>query len=91
MNINKKNTALLVIDIINMCCSPKCEDVEYELTYKKIRRMVPKLDKFVESYAEFESDWLASQQDSENEKEAQPKKLVKKIPLPKKQLIKKVV
>ncbi len=43
-----KNTALLVIDVINDCCHEKCE--KGNITFKKIRKMVPKLKKFIAEY-----------------------------------------
>ena len=43
--IKIENTALLVIDVINFCCHPKCGD-----SFAKIRKMVPRLKKFVSKY-----------------------------------------
>ena len=40
--ITNKNTALLIIDVVNFCCTEKCES--------KIRQMVPKLVRFIDSY-----------------------------------------
>ena len=45
--MNKKNTALLVIDVINLCCHEKYDD---GLT--KIQKMVPRLVKFIKKYKE---------------------------------------
>jgi len=42
--------ALLVIDIVNSCCSPKCETPEQGITFKKIRKIVPKLVNFIKEY-----------------------------------------
>ncbi len=43
-------SALIVIDIINSCCSPKCETKELGITFKKIRNVVPKISKFVSEF-----------------------------------------
>ncbi len=43
-------TALLVTDAINFCCHPKCEIRKYGITFNRIRKMVPKLVKFIEKY-----------------------------------------
>jgi len=45
-----KNTRLLVIDIVNDCCSEKCERKKFNITFKKIRKMIPKLIKFIKNY-----------------------------------------
>lgn len=45
--MNKDNTALLIIDIVNGCCHPDCENSEYGITFTKIRKMIPKLDSFI--------------------------------------------
>ncbi|MFQ5647881.1 MAG: isochorismatase family cysteine hydrolase [Candidatus Aenigmatarchaeota archaeon] len=45
--INPKKSALLVIDITNLCCSVKCER---HASHGRIRRMVPNLVKFIEEY-----------------------------------------
>lgn len=50
--IRLKNSALLIIDVINSCCSPKCESKEPKITFKKIRKMVPKLVAFIKKYKE---------------------------------------
>ena len=48
-----KRSALIVIDIINHCCSAKCEVKKWNLTYSKIRKMVPKLVNFIEKYRRY--------------------------------------
>ncbi|MFH0854720.1 MAG: isochorismatase family protein [bacterium] len=48
--MNPKNTALLVIDIINSCADKKCEIPKYGITFSKIRKIVPKLEKFIDNY-----------------------------------------
>jgi len=48
--MTKDNTALVVIDIVNSCCHEKCETPEWNISYSKIREMVPKLDKFIEEF-----------------------------------------
>lgn len=45
-----KDTALVVIDITNECCSKKCE--WKDISFKKIRKMIPKLKKFIDDYRE---------------------------------------
>ncbi|MBU0756874.1 MAG: cysteine hydrolase [Nanoarchaeota archaeon] len=45
-----KRTALLIIDITNVCCHEKCELPERGITYKRIRKMVPKLKEFIRIY-----------------------------------------
>ncbi|MDR1300404.1 MAG: cysteine hydrolase [Candidatus Nomurabacteria bacterium] len=48
--MNRNNTALVVIDIVNSTCHEKCETPEYGITFNKIREMVPRLAKFVDDY-----------------------------------------
>jgi nicotinamidase-related amidase len=48
--MNKDNTALLVIDPVNSCAHEKCETPEWNIHFSKIRKMLPKLDKFVKKY-----------------------------------------
>jgi nicotinamidase-related amidase len=48
--VNSRNSALIVIDVINSCCHPKCEIKKWDISFKKIRRMVPKLVRFIEKY-----------------------------------------
>jgi len=50
--MNKSNTALIVIDIVNACAHKKCEDPEINVHFSKIRKMIPNLDKFIETYRE---------------------------------------
>jgi nicotinamidase-related amidase len=45
-----EDAALLVVDVINACCSERCERKKRGVTFKRIRRMVPKLAKFIEEY-----------------------------------------
>lgn len=45
--MNKDNTALLVIDIINSCSHEECETPEWDITFSKIRGMIPKLNNFI--------------------------------------------
>jgi len=44
------NCALVVVDIINHCCHSRTEVKEWGLTYKKIRKMVPELKRFISKY-----------------------------------------
>ncbi|MCX6716406.1 MAG: cysteine hydrolase [Candidatus Taylorbacteria bacterium] len=50
--MNSKNTALVIIDIVNGCCHENCEDLERGITFSKIRKMVPQLNSFVEKFRE---------------------------------------
>jgi len=50
MKLTKQNTALLVIDVINMCCKKEFEVSEYKLRFSKIRKMIPKLERFITNY-----------------------------------------
>lgn len=45
-----KETAFLIIDVTNGCCHPKCEIKKWNVTYNKIRKMVPKLKNFISQY-----------------------------------------
>lgn len=45
-------TALLVVDVVNSCCHEKCEIKKWGVTFKKIRKMVPRLEKFISKYRE---------------------------------------
>ena len=49
-NMNKENTALLVIDPVNSCAHENCETPELNIHFSKIREMLPKLDVFVKKY-----------------------------------------
>ncbi|MFH1500926.1 MAG: isochorismatase family cysteine hydrolase [archaeon] len=42
--------ALLVIDILNKCSHPDFENKKWGITYRRIRRMIPKLEKFILDY-----------------------------------------
>jgi len=48
--MNKSNTGLLVIDIVNGCAHRDGEDPEINVTFSKIREMVPNLIDFVDNY-----------------------------------------
>jgi nicotinamidase-related amidase len=50
--MNSKNTALLIIDVVNGCCHEKCEDLENGIRFAKIRGMVQKLVKFIDDFKE---------------------------------------
>ena len=47
-----QNSALLVIDVINSCAHPDCEDPQRGIHYTRIRRMVPALSTFMSAYRE---------------------------------------
>ena len=49
-DIEIRNTALLVIDIVNACSHSRCERKKEDITYKKIREMVPRLKKLIAKY-----------------------------------------
>ena len=46
--MNSSNTALVIIDIVNGCCSEKCE--EENMKFTKIRNMVSDLIDFIEKF-----------------------------------------
>ncbi|MFA5967435.1 MAG: isochorismatase family cysteine hydrolase [Patescibacteria group bacterium] len=48
--MNKSNTALLVIDVVNSCAHEKCESPAINIHFSKIREMIPKLSGFIDSY-----------------------------------------
>ncbi len=48
--IKIKETAFLVIDVTNGCCHSKCEMKKWNVTFNKIRKMVPKLKSFISQY-----------------------------------------
>ncbi|MEI8067680.1 MAG: isochorismatase family cysteine hydrolase [Candidatus Shapirobacteria bacterium] len=48
--MTKDNTALVVIDPINSCAHEDCETPEWNVHFSKIRKMLPKLDKFIKKY-----------------------------------------
>lgn len=48
--MNPENTTLLVIDVVNSCCHKNCEDPEIGIHFKKIRKMIPKLVKFIDDF-----------------------------------------
>lgn len=47
INLTPKNCALLIIDVTNFCADKKCEIKKWNITYTKIRKMVPKLVNFI--------------------------------------------
>lgn len=49
-NMNSKNSALLIVDVINSCAHEKCEIPEWGIHFSKIRAMVPRLNKFIGEY-----------------------------------------
>jgi nicotinamidase-related amidase len=49
-NLTPRNSALLVIDVINSCAHREYEDPERNIHYSKIRQMVPALSAFLSSY-----------------------------------------
>jgi len=48
--IKIKETALIVVDITNQCCHAKFEIKKWNLTFNKIRKIVPPLKKFITKY-----------------------------------------
>lgn len=48
--MNKGNTALLIIDVVNSCCHKDSESPEWGIQFTKIRGMIPKLAKFIEQF-----------------------------------------
>ena len=48
--MNKSNTALLVIDVVNGCAHEKCEIPEWKISFSKIREMVTRLREFIDDY-----------------------------------------
>lgn len=46
--INSSNTALIIIDMINLCASEECETKN--VTFSKIRKIVPALNSFIKRY-----------------------------------------
>ena len=48
--IKIQETALLVIDVINSCSHTNCEITKFDISFKKIRKMVPKLNSFIKKY-----------------------------------------
>ena len=41
---------LIMVDPINLCCGEKFERPEWNITYSRIRQMIPRLRKFVDEY-----------------------------------------
>ncbi len=54
--MNKDNTALLIIDVVNGCAHEECEDPETNIYFSKIRKMIPKLGDFIEDYRKIVGD-----------------------------------
>ena len=48
--MNVHNTALIVIDVINSCAHPNCESIENNITFNKIREIVPRLKNFIDKF-----------------------------------------
>jgi nicotinamidase-related amidase len=48
--MNKNNTALLVIDVVNGCAHEDCESPETNIHFSKIRKMVPDLVQFIDNF-----------------------------------------
>lgn len=48
--MTSSNTILMVVDIINSCADQKCELPQYKVTFSKIRKMIPKLNQFIDKY-----------------------------------------
>lgn len=46
--MNLSNSALIIIDVVNLCASKKCETKS--ITFSKIRRMIPALKSFTKKY-----------------------------------------
>lgn len=49
-NMTAENTALVVVDIVNSCCHVNCETPEWNISFNKIREVVPKLNKFFNEF-----------------------------------------
>lgn len=50
--MNKSNTALVIIDPVNSCAHEDCETPEWDIRFSKIRQMLPRLNDFVKEYRE---------------------------------------
>lgn len=48
--MNKLNTALLIIDMVNGCAHKDCEDSEINVYFSKIRKIAPKLVGFIDDF-----------------------------------------
>ena len=48
--ITKHNSILIVIDVVNFCAHPNFEIKKWGLTFNKVRRMIPRLVKFIRAY-----------------------------------------
>ncbi len=48
--MNKHNTALVIIDPVNSCAHENCETPEWNIHFTKIRKMLPRLNKFAKQY-----------------------------------------
>jgi len=40
----------MVVDVVNSCCHQKCEIKKWDISFTKIRKMVPLLKKFISKY-----------------------------------------
>lgn len=49
-SLTKSNHALIVVDVINSCAHKDFERTNWGITFKNIRKMVPKLKLFIEDY-----------------------------------------
>ncbi|MFH1632293.1 MAG: isochorismatase family cysteine hydrolase [bacterium] len=50
VKLTPKNSALLVIDMTNFCAHEKCEIKQWNIIFKKIRKMAKRLVKFIELF-----------------------------------------
>ncbi|MFH0852346.1 MAG: isochorismatase family cysteine hydrolase [bacterium] len=50
--MNSQNTALMVIDVLNSCAHENCEIRKWNISFSKIREMIPNLTAFIEKYRE---------------------------------------
>jgi len=48
--MDSKNTALIIVDVINSCAHDKCEIPKWGISFSKIRKIVPRLKKFISLY-----------------------------------------
>jgi len=54
--MTSKNTALIVIDVMNSCATVECETPEWNIHFTKIRAMVPRLVSFINDYKQATSN-----------------------------------
>jgi ureidoacrylate peracid hydrolase len=50
MELKLKDNVLLVIDITNSWCHADCEIKNWDITFEKIRKMIPRLKSFISDY-----------------------------------------